>query len=154
MAIPSSIRFELVPSRLQLAAGTAALLAAAASILSCQAPPLLTTACLAALGVVGARALLDLWYGRRRALQGLEWRGGDRWRLWRADGRCTEARLHPRSRRAGSAVLLVFRRGVFGRWDRPWILLLPHMVSDAAAARRLRVLFTLEGRRLRGLPQS
>jgi len=152
--MPSSIRFELAPSRLQLLAGIAALLAAVASILSFQAPPLLTAACLAALGAVGACALLGLWYGRRHALQSLEWRGGDRWRLWRADGRCAEARLHPRSRRVGSSVLLVFRRGVFGRWDRPWVLLLPHMVSEAAAARRLRMLFTLESRRLRGLPQS
>lgn len=152
--MPSSIRFELAPSRLQLLAGGTALLAAAASILSCRAPLLSSAACLAALGVVGVRALLGLWYGRGRALWSLEWRGGDRWCLWRADGRCAEARLHPRSRRAGSAVLLVFRRGVFARWDRPWVLLLPHMVSDAATARRLRVLFTLEGRRLRGLPQS
>ena len=106
------------------------------------------------LGLLGAPALINLRFGRGRALQSLEWRGGDRWQLLRADGRCAEARLHPRSRCLGQALLLVYHRGVFRRLDRPWVLVLPHMVSDIGAARHLRMRFTLDAQALRGSRQA
>lgn len=147
----AAIRLDLLPSRLQEGVGIAALGAAAATLAGSGMPLLVTGFCLAVLALVGTHALGALMFGRGRALASLAWQEGDRWLLRRADGRCAEARLHPRSRRAGLALLLVFRRGVFSRLDRPWILVLPHMVSDPAAARRLRMRFTLDGAGMRGL---
>ena len=61
------------------------------------------------------------------------------------------ARLHPDSRRIGEAVLFIFRRGAGEGWGTHWMLVLPHMVSDRAALRRVRARLTLEGAVMRGL---
>lgn len=145
------IRLDLLVSRKQAAVGIAVVLAAVAFLSSPGIPRPVSGFCLAVLVLAGARALMALRFGRGRALASLAWQEGDRWLLRRADGRSAEARLHPRSRRAGLALLLVFRRGVFERCDCPWVLVLPHMVSDPDAARRLRVRFTLDGPGMRGL---
>lgn len=109
---------------------------------------------LAYLGVAAAHCLPLLRHGRSKvALRELQWQGGDRWTLRRGDGRCSQGRLDRRSRRIGQATLLVFRRGVFGRFDRPWVLVLPHMVNDPSALRRLRMRLTLDARRMCGLTE-
>lgn len=145
------IRLDLLRSRVQEGVGIASIAAGAVSLFSFGMPWLMRGFCVVALVLVGIRALGSLRFGRGRALASLDWQTGDQWLLRRADGRCARARLHPRSRRVGTALVLMFRRGVFGRRDRPWILVLPHMVSDPGSARRLRVRFTLDGPRMRGL---
>ena len=146
------IRLQIRPSG-RLIALLAALTGTAGFAILAGLPQLLPRSlALLLLGLGGWRALRLCLHGRPGpALCRLEWLGEDRWRAWRGDGRCAVLRLDRRSRRLGVALLLVFRAGEFGRFERPWALLLPHMVNDPDAARRLRARFTLDGARMRGL---
>jgi hypothetical protein len=117
--------------------------------------PIVRIAALAPLCVVGLAATNGLRYGRaRQALSRLEWIGGAHWLLADGQGRIKAARLARSSRRLGRVSFLIFERGVFGRFDRPWVVILPNMVSDRAAARRLRARLTLDTALMYGLDVS
>ena len=147
-----TVRLDLRESLPLMAAGLAFLAVTVIALFSSPLHPLLAGVLSLAVAVVGGR---DLWRMRHGGPPGscrsAEWRGGDRWLLSRCDGRVTPARLHPSSRSLGEAVLLVFRRGTGGCSSTRWLLVLPHMVSDPAALRRVRARLTLEGANMRGL---
>jgi hypothetical protein len=148
--MPLPIHIELKPSPLLLAGALLLLCGAGCTLVLSPLAPLWRLATLAALCITGAAAVQGLLHGRTgRALFRLEWVGGPHWVLEDGRGRRRAARLAPASRRLGRVSLLVFQRGVFGRHDRPWVVVLPNMVSDASAARRLRARLTLEGDTMR-----
>jgi hypothetical protein len=149
--LPLTLRLELSASLPVLCVGAILIAAAAAAVVISPLHPVLLTLSLLIVTLSGARGLWLNWHGRAgAALKAIEWQGGDRWLLWRGDGRQARARLHPRSRRIGLAALLVFRRGGFSRFGQQWVLVLPHMVNDGAALRRLRARLTLQGESMRG----
>lgn len=153
--MPLPILIELKPSPLLLAAALTLLCGAGCTVLLLPIAPLWLVIGLVVVSIAGAAVLPGLLYGRAgRALSRLEWLGGPHWVLEDGRGRRKAARLGRHSRRLGKVSLLVFEPGVFGRHDSPWVLLLPNMVSDAAAARRLRARLTLDGTVMRGVQGS
>ncbi len=146
------IVIDLKPSPVPVAAAALLLACALCSVMLAGLPLSARLAIALMLCLAGAAGIDSLRYGRApRALRRLEWLGDQRWLLQDGAGRCAPALLARGSRRLGGASLLIFRRGVFRRRDRPWILVLPNMVSDASAARRLRARLTLDGARMRGM---
>jgi hypothetical protein len=153
--MPLPIHLELKPSPVLLTGALLLVGGAGCTLWLAPLVPELRIAALVLLCVSGVAALPGLLYGHAgRALSRLEWVEGQHWVLEDGRGRRRAARLAPGSRRLGRVSLLVYRRGVFGRYDRPWVVLLPNMVSDAAAARRLRARLTLDGAGMRGLDGS
>lgn len=149
------ILIELKPSPLLLAAALTLLCGAGCTVLLLPLARVLSVAGLVVLCCAAAAVLPGLLYGRAgRALSRLEWLGGPHWVLEDGRGRRKAARLARHSRRLGRVSLLIFERGVFGRHDSPWVLLLPNMVSDAAGARRLRARLSLDGTVMRGVESS
>jgi hypothetical protein len=149
---PGSIRLELSESWPLLFAGVSLLGLTAAALLASPLAGLPSGLLVLAVTAVGGQSLWHMRHGRHPgAWRCIEWQGGDRWTLWRGDGRARVARLHPDSRRIGEAVLFIFRRGRGDGWSTCWLLVLPHMVSDPAALRRVRARMTLEGAAMRGL---
>ena len=153
--MPLPILIELKSSASLLAAALTLLCGAVCAVLWMPLAPALRIAALVPLCVVGLAAVSGLRYGRAgRALSRLEWLGGPHWVLADGRGRVKAARLARSSRRLGRVSLLIFERGVFGRFDRPWVAVLPNMVSDGAAARRLRARLTIDTALMRGLDVS
>lgn len=148
--MPSPILLELKPSPLLLAGAVLLLCGAGCTLALAPLTPGWRLAGLASLLLSGVHAVRNLLHGRcQGALARLEWLGGPHWVLQDGRGRVRAARLGVGSRRLGRASLLIFRRGVFGRFDRPWAVVMPNMVTDASAARRLRARLTLDGEAMR-----
>ena len=152
--MPLAISIQLKPSPLLLIGAVALLAGASCTVVMAPLASALRGAALVSLCIAGILAIEGLLHGRtRRALSRLEWLEGPHWVLEDGSGRRKAARLARSSRRLGRASLLIFERGVFGRYDRPCVLVLPNMVSDPAAARRLRARLTLDGNHMRGLDE-
>lgn len=150
--MPSPIVLDLKPSPLALLVGVALILCAGFAVVLADLSLALRIGAVLLLCRVGCAELRSLLYGHSvHALSQLQWLGDDRWLLRDSGGRCARARLARSSRRFGGATLLVFRRGVFTRCDRPWVLVFPNMVTDASAARRLRARLGVDGARMRGM---
>ena len=150
--MPLPILIELQPSPSLLVAAMTLLVGALCALLWMPLAPWLRIAALAPLLVVGVVAVNGLRYGRAgRALSRLEWLGGPHWVLANGEGRVKAARLASSSRRLGRVSFLIFERGVFGRFDRPWVVIRANMVSDGTAARRLRARLTLDTALMHGL---